>query len=219
MVRLGVSLAAASTGAAAAALALLGGAWAACIVPGDLEQEGIDCLRFDPSTPTTVTTYYEDVKLIPGPGYLQLSLQSTPGGSYPLTNIEYKGASYVAFSPSSSTTSLFPDTTYTDIQQVTVTLPSYIRFTIPAGAVPYYGAIVQVVFTVNRDGAASAPTPEAPDGVLLDITGNNYFSATRITRTLAPTRPPTRAPTRRPTNVRTESDATCASLRTKPMLI
>lgn len=59
MVRLGASLVAATTGAAAAALAFLGGALAACVIPGDLEVEGIDCQRFDPTTTTTITTYYE----------------------------------------------------------------------------------------------------------------------------------------------------------------
>lgn len=136
-----------------------------------------------------------DVKLIPGAGFLQLALQSTPGGSYPLTNIEYAGPSYTPFNPSSATTSLVPDNTYTKIQSVTVTRPSYVRFTIPAGTVPLYGAIIQVIFTVNNNGQASAPTPTAPDGILLDVTGNDYFSATRATRTLQPTRAPTFTPT------------------------
>lgn len=187
--RIGPSgIVAATTGAVILALGGLGLAWAACVDPGDLVADGIDCLRFDPTTPTDVTTSYDDAKLIPGAGFLQLGLESFPGGGYPFTNIQYAGPSYVAVSPPSSSSSLFPDSTHTNIQSVTVTRPSYVKFTIPAGAAPLHGAILQVVFTVNNDGAAT-------NGVLADQTLNDYFSATRTFRTLAPTKQPTRSPT------------------------
>lgn len=194
MARLGLSLATAATGMAVL-LGLLGDAWAACIEPGNLVVDGIDCLRIDPTTTTTITTYYDDVKIIPGNGYIQLALESFPAGGYTYADIQYKGASYTTFNPSSRNTGLFPDAEYTTIQQVTLTRPSYINFSIPAGVVPLYGGILQVGLAINNNRAASAPTPTAPDGVLLDITGNDYFSATRSFRTLQPTKAPTQTPT------------------------
>lgn len=96
MVRRSALLAAPFTAAAAAGAVILalvvGGTWAACVLPGNLVTNGVDCIRFDPTTSTTITLYFDDANLIGGAGqYIQLGTLSQPGVNYPVEDIQVCG--------------------------------------------------------------------------------------------------------------------------------
>lgn len=98
MVRRSALLAAPLTAAAAAGAVMLalvvGGTWAACVVPADPVASGADCFQFDPRTDTDVTLFFQDANLGSSPApnqYVQLGALSDPASNYPLQDIQVRG--------------------------------------------------------------------------------------------------------------------------------
>ena len=190
-------------------------AWAVCVLPGNLETQGSDCLQFDGVSDTTVKMKFDDGNLVASAaGYIQLGARSTPGFNYELTDLQYGTSTNLAnFDAGEGTllTGLFAgaagsamDYNYTYIQERAVVKPSYISFVIKAGVYPL-GVAIQMRFLSNNNGFKNSPNYNAPDGVLQDQTTNLYVSIVRTITGLPPTRSPTSLPSALPTRVPSQS--------------
>lgn len=181
------------------------GVEAACVVPGDLILDGIDCLVFDPATPTTIVANFTDANLgknnAGGTSFLQVGFRSNLNA--PINDIGYRannGTSYQLFQP---TNDIIATTTYryTSINQFYSTNPSFVQINIPGGNVAKLNETFDFTLFTNNDGTTE------PDGALAAGIGNDYAAITRnfrsIPATNSPTGTPTTAPTTRPTSAPT----------------
>ena len=177
----------------------LDGAQAGCAVPGNLTQDGIDCLVFDPATSTTIVVELRDPNLATNSGgisYFQVGFRSQPNAGDPINDIGFRasnGASYTLFSTNDIVSALSPAYSYTSIDTGFSTNPMYAQFTIPGGYVVPANTTFQLIFLKNLDGATGS------DGQLAPFIGNSYAAIPRnfgsIPATLSPTGTPSRAPT------------------------
>lgn len=181
-----------------------GDAEAACVVQGNLNINGIDCLVFDPATPTTIVAQLTDPNLgqnVGGNSYLQVGFKTNFTG--PVNDIGFRAnnkTTYQLFSPTNDILST-PSYSYTSINQFYSTNPSYVQCTIPGGNVIQAGNSYQLVLLTNTDGLTGS------DGQLIRGLGNFFAAIPRdfesIPVTSSPTGTPTTSPMPRPTSAPT----------------